>query len=209
MMTRIGFGIALISLTLGASLAAPRHQDPEDEAEAKILGRRAFVENCLICHVEEMTSRQRLTAKQWTAEVDKMIGWGAPVPADQKARLVDYLIGSYSDTVPPPPPEMAAPGELLVEDRTLAAHPAPRGDGSRGAPVYARFFANCHGPAGQGGDLGPRLAGRPVLLDDARYHEVVARGLRRMPGFANALAPAPRSTCSPGSAAVPSDAPRP
>ena len=187
MTTRIG--IALISLMLGTALAAAGHQDPEDEAEAKELGRRAFVENCLICHGEEMASRQRLTTKQWTAEVDKMIGWGAPVPPEQKSGLVAYLSGSFSDKAPPPAPDLASPDELLVEDRTLAAPPAPRGDPARGGPLYVQHCATCHGPDGQGGDLGTRLTERPVLLDDARYREVVRKGLRRMPGFANVLNP--------------------
>ncbi len=125
MTTRVG--IVLVSLTLGTALAAARHQDPEDEAEAKELGRRAFVENCLICHGEEMTSRQRLTAKQWTAEVDKMIGWGAPVPADQKALLLKYVGESFSEKVPPPALALAPPDELLVENAILATRPtSPR-----------------------------------------------------------------------------------
>jgi ubiquinol-cytochrome c reductase cytochrome c subunit len=187
MTTRIG--IALIPLTLGAALAGAGRQDPDDEAEAKELGRRAFVENCLICHGEEMASRQRLTTKQWTAEVDKMIGWGAPVPADQKTLLLKYVAESFSEKVPPPPPDLAPADGLLVGDSILAARPTPRGDAPRGGPLYHQFCANCHGPAAEGGDLGPRLAGRAVLLEEARYHEVVRKGLRRMPGFANALQP--------------------
>ena len=46
---------------------------------------------CLNCHSAEMTLQQRLTDKQWTAEIDKMVGWGAVVPEDQKAALVAYL----------------------------------------------------------------------------------------------------------------------
>ncbi|HEY2156861.1 MAG TPA: cytochrome c [Isosphaeraceae bacterium] len=178
--------IALSALAISLASAA---QDPEDEAEAKEMGRRAFVENCLICHGGEMTSRQRLTTKQWTAEVDKMIGWGAPVPADQKMVLLKYLAESFSEKAPPPAPEAASPDELLVENKILTARPTARGDASRGGPLYAQFCANCHGPNGEGGDLGPRLALRPVLLEEARYHEAVRKGLRRMPGFANALQP--------------------
>jgi mono/diheme cytochrome c family protein len=183
---RVGIGLVVASVALGLSLAFAA-QYPEDEAEAKELGRRAFVENCLICHGEDMSSRQRLTARQWTAEVDKMIGWGAPVPADQKTLLLRYVAESFSEKAPPPPLDEASPEELLVENKILATRPVTRGDASRGGPLYVQFCANCHGPAGEGGDLGPRLALRPVLLEDDRYHEVVRKGLRRMPGFANAL----------------------
>ena len=189
MTQRWGIGLSLASSVLTASLvvAGPGTQAPGDEDEAKALGRRAFVENCLMCHSEEMTNRQRLTAKQWSAEVDKMIGWGAPVPPEHKAGLVAYLTGSFSEKIPPPPLDLASPDELLVEDRTLAIPPAPRGDAVRGNLLYVQHCATCHGPAGQGGDLGTRLTERPVLLDDARYREVVRKGLRRMPGFANVL----------------------
>ncbi len=171
------------------ALAAPKRQEPADEDEAHILGRRAFVENCLMCHAEGMTSRQRLTAKQWTAELDKMIGWGAPVPADRKAILLAYLTREFSEKAPPPPLDLASPDEVLGEDSALAIHPTGRGDVARGGVLFTQHCATCHGPIGHGGDLGTRLAGRPVLLDDARYREAVRQGLRRMPGFANVLKP--------------------
>ncbi len=46
---------------------------------------------CLNCHSADMTLQQRLTDKQWTAEIEKMAGWGAVVPEEQKAALVAYL----------------------------------------------------------------------------------------------------------------------
>ncbi len=185
---RVVIGPALASVALGLSLALAA-QDPEDEAEAREMGRRSFVENCLICHSEDMASRQRLTAKQWTAEVDKMVGWGAPVPPDQKVVLLKYLVASFSEKAPPPALVAALPDELLVDNRILATRPTPLGNAAHGGPLYVQFCANCHGPAAEGGDLGPRLVGRPVLVEEARYHEVVRKGLRRMPGFANALQP--------------------
>jgi hypothetical protein len=50
---------------------------------------------CLRCHSADMSLQQRLTEKQWTAEVDKMIRWGAEVPEDQKAPLVQYLFENF------------------------------------------------------------------------------------------------------------------
>ena len=46
---------------------------------------------CLPCHSSDMLAQQRLTEKQWTAEVDKMIRWGAVVADADKAKLVLYL----------------------------------------------------------------------------------------------------------------------
>jgi mono/diheme cytochrome c family protein len=50
---------------------------------------------CLACHSADMAWQQRLTEKQWTAEVNKMAGWGAPVPEKQRAELVEYLVKNF------------------------------------------------------------------------------------------------------------------
>jgi hypothetical protein len=53
---------------------------------------RAMVESqCLQCHSSDLLRQQRLTEKQWTAAVEKMIRWGAVVKDDQKPQLVAYL----------------------------------------------------------------------------------------------------------------------
>jgi hypothetical protein len=52
-------------------------------------------EACLHCHAADMVRQQRLTEKQWTAEVNKMAGWGAAVPEDRKAALVGYLLEHF------------------------------------------------------------------------------------------------------------------
>jgi mono/diheme cytochrome c family protein len=50
---------------------------------------------CLHCHSADMIRQQRLTEKQWTAEVTKMAGWGAAVPEDQRAALIAYLVANF------------------------------------------------------------------------------------------------------------------
>ena len=50
---------------------------------------------CLRCHSADMVRQQRLTEKQWTAEITKMAGWGAAVPEDQKAALIAYLVEHF------------------------------------------------------------------------------------------------------------------
>ena len=47
--------------------------------------------SCLSCHGGEPITQQRLSRAQWTAEVDKMIRWGADVPPDKKDSLIAYL----------------------------------------------------------------------------------------------------------------------
>ena len=50
---------------------------------------------CMSCHSTDMIAQQRLTEKQWAAEVTKMIGWGADVPEDKRAELVAYLVRNF------------------------------------------------------------------------------------------------------------------
>lgn len=51
----------------------------------------AYRNSCLSCHNEELIRGQKLNRAQWEREVDKMVRWGAQVPPDQKANLLDYL----------------------------------------------------------------------------------------------------------------------
>ena len=50
---------------------------------------------CLACHAADLVCQQRLTEKQWTASVNKMIGWGADVSEERKAELVAYLFANF------------------------------------------------------------------------------------------------------------------
>ena len=50
---------------------------------------------CLTCHGEDMIMQERLTGKQWNAEVDKMVRWGAQVKAEDRSAIVDYLLKLY------------------------------------------------------------------------------------------------------------------
>ncbi len=170
-----------------AVLALPARSDEEAD-ERMALGRRAFVENCLMCHAEELTTRSRLTPTQWAAEVGKMAGWGAPVPPEQQDALRDYLTRAYPETAPTPPPARMTLAEAL--DTILPrddSEDGPAGDPGRGASLYATNCANCHGAEARGGDLGTNLVERPVLVRPDDYQRVVREGIRRMPGFEKAL----------------------
>jgi len=60
-------------------------------------GKDVVDQACSSCHGSEPISQQRLSRTQWTAEVDKMIRWGAELTADQKTRLIDYLARNFSN----------------------------------------------------------------------------------------------------------------
>jgi hypothetical protein len=61
------------------------HALPEGKGKAAVEG------SCLPCHSADILVQQRLTEKQWTASVDKMIRWGAVVDEKQKGELIAYL----------------------------------------------------------------------------------------------------------------------
>jgi quinoprotein glucose dehydrogenase len=50
---------------------------------------------CLACHSTDLVRQQRLTEKQWTASLTKMIGWGAEVPESRKEALLAYLVKNF------------------------------------------------------------------------------------------------------------------
>jgi sulfite oxidase len=61
----------------------------EDTSTIPIVG--GFRERCLVCHDDDVIRQQRLTRGQWDREIDKMVGWGARVPAEDRPALLDYL----------------------------------------------------------------------------------------------------------------------
>jgi mono/diheme cytochrome c family protein len=54
-------------------------------------GKAQVEASCFACHSADMIAQQRLTEKQWTAEVDKMAKWGAAVKDADKPVLIAYL----------------------------------------------------------------------------------------------------------------------
>jgi mono/diheme cytochrome c family protein len=189
-------GLALVAsfvaLVPSWSSSAPIARDDDDEEREirRVEARRSFVENCLMCHGEDMTTRQRLTTKQWTAEVEKMIGWGSPLPPERKQPLIDHLAETYPSTQPAPPVERITPDRVLALDpQPLPLKALEGADASRGESLFSTNCAVCHGPAARGGDLGVNLVEKPALLRDSEFRTLLKEGRRRMPGFAAVLDP--------------------
>jgi cytochrome c5 len=60
----------------------------------------ALQNSCQACHSFGMVTQQRLSAATWKAEITKMRGFGAPLPATQQSSVVAYLARYLSPTVP-------------------------------------------------------------------------------------------------------------
>jgi ubiquinol-cytochrome c reductase cytochrome c subunit len=185
--------VLALTLTLFANASAPPQevdQEADEAAYRTAVARRSLEQNCLICHTDEMIVSQRLTPAQWKAEVEKMVGWGAPLPKEDQPLLIDYLAARYSDQTAAVTPARMTYEEALARVKPEHQGAPPAGDPSQGARLYATNCASCHGPDAQGADLGDNLVERPVLLRPGDFHEVVRKGRRRMPGFQAVLNPA-------------------
>jgi mono/diheme cytochrome c family protein len=82
---------------LAAHFAARRTVPPKGGEGALPDGEGVAIvrDSCMSCHGSEPIAQQRLSRAQWTAEVDKMIRWGAEVPSDKKTALIDYLAAHF------------------------------------------------------------------------------------------------------------------
>ena len=186
-------GLALVALMVAvvapwsSSALFAKANDDEDREIRREEARRSFVENCLMCHGEDMTTRQRLTTKQWTAEVEKMVGWGSPLPPDRKQPLIDYLVEAYPGNQPSPPLERITPARALGSDPQPTPRPLPGADPERGEALFATHCAVCHASNAKGGELGTNLVEKPVLLREDEFRTLLRDGRRRMPGFAAVL----------------------
>ena len=61
-------------------------------------GRAQTEAACFACHSSDLLMQQRLTEKQWTAAVEKMIRWGAAVKESDKATVIAYLAKNFGVT---------------------------------------------------------------------------------------------------------------
>lgn len=57
---------------------------------------------------------------------------------------------------------------LAKEETSSSAPPPASGDAAHGEELFADNCASCHGEGGQGGGVGPTLAGNPISIADAR-----------------------------------------
>jgi cytochrome c553 len=61
------------------------------------------------CHGPSLIAQQRLDRAGWTREVDKMIGWGATVPATDKDAFINYFTAMFNPSRPRPNTSKAVP----------------------------------------------------------------------------------------------------
>ena len=91
---KLALALAVMTLAISASINRATRAAEQDLPEGK--GVEIARDKCLLCHEADLIVSQRLSRQGWTREVDKMIRWGAAVPAADKDALVDYLAARYA-----------------------------------------------------------------------------------------------------------------
>jgi hypothetical protein len=81
-----------VSVTIAAQAPAVPAAAPANPETAYPEGYRAA---CFACHDEHMMQQQRLTRAQWDREINKMTGWGAPLKAQDRDAVLNYLSNQF------------------------------------------------------------------------------------------------------------------
>ncbi|HEU5196853.1 MAG TPA: hypothetical protein VFW70_19090 [Methylomirabilota bacterium] len=84
------------SLALAAALVATPAGQAQEIEIPKTPGWE-LVMRCVICHSVEIAVQQRFGPQGWSETLDRMIAYGAPIPPEDKAQLMAYLLRHYRD----------------------------------------------------------------------------------------------------------------
>jgi len=85
-----------VGLIMCAAASLSHAEDSNQDRDAA----RLVAERCGICHSTDLVTQQRLDRSRWTATVDKMIHWGAPLSQEERNALVNYLATQYHQQAP-------------------------------------------------------------------------------------------------------------
>ncbi len=66
-----------------------------DEMSADNDGKKLLEERCVKCHDLGRTTSKKKTAEGWKATVERMVGKGAVLNAEEQQVLIDYLAKTY------------------------------------------------------------------------------------------------------------------
>lgn len=108
-LTRAGWGRTLDKMVRWGAVVEPADRDamldylaahfaPTPAAShlvATAASEAVYKRACLMCHEADIIESQRLSRVGWVRSVDKMIRWGADVPAADKEALIDYLAARF------------------------------------------------------------------------------------------------------------------
>ena len=154
-------GAAAIGASLGARIDARADSRLELPAGP---GRDLVYAKCQTCHDPQyMKDSAGITRDDWDAAIDNMRQYGLRIPADERARILDYL-ATYLGPNPPPATPAPKPGGGGVAD---------------GATVFNENCSACHQANGQGvaGQFPPLAGNRDLFLRPDYPIKVVLYGI--------------------------------
>jgi hypothetical protein len=93
----LGLGVALGSLAGWVGAQAPPAAGPLPPGPNAEL----VVGACVICHSLETMAQQRLDRVTWEEIVRRMITYGAPITAETRPRIMEYLVTYLGPDGPP------------------------------------------------------------------------------------------------------------
>ena len=79
-----------ITISAQAASSAPTETTPPETPHPD-----GYQAACFSCHDEHMMQQQRLTGAQWDREINKMTGWGAPLKAQDREAILNYLSNRF------------------------------------------------------------------------------------------------------------------
>jgi mono/diheme cytochrome c family protein len=77
------------------TIARPLSSGAATPTSAGGRGAELYTQRCLGCHGSDIVEQQRLGTAGWRREVDKMVGWGARVEANDKEAVTAYLADRF------------------------------------------------------------------------------------------------------------------
>ena len=87
---------AVLALAAGAAAAAAPRAAAQGAPIPQTPGWE-LVMRCVICHSVEIAVQQRFGPKGWSDTLDRMIKYGAPIPPEDKEKLLAYLLQNFRD----------------------------------------------------------------------------------------------------------------
>ncbi len=80
-------GALMAGILLGRAAGPPAQDNPLPAGK----NREIVSGRCVICHSLETVAQQRQDRAGWEVIVDRMISYGAPIPPEDKAIILEYL----------------------------------------------------------------------------------------------------------------------
>jgi hypothetical protein len=77
--------VAVVVAAAGGGVVAQSNPLPPGRNMELVLG------SCIMCHAPEILAQQRLDRATWTTIVDRMITYGAPITAETRPLILEYL----------------------------------------------------------------------------------------------------------------------